>query len=93
MSSDSAKPTTTVFFTGATGYVGGAILTRLLEEGSFEITALVRDAQKAKKLNALGVSTIIASLDDSVPLVAGAAAADVVIQTVRAPSYALSHML
>lgn len=78
MSSDK----TTVFLTGATGYVGGACLTRLLEEGSFEVTALVRDAAKAKKLNVLGVSTIIASLDDSAPLVAGAAAADVVIQTV-----------
>ena len=79
MSSDK----TTIFFTGATGYVGAAILTSLLEDNSFEVTALVRDAGKAKKLNALGVSTIVASLDDSVPLVAGAAAADVVIQTVR----------
>ncbi|VDC00638.1 unnamed protein product [Peniophora sp. CBMAI 1063] len=75
---------TTVFFTGATGYVGGAILTRLLEENAYEITALVRDSGKAKKLNALGVSTIVASLDDSVPLVAAAAAADVVIQTAHA---------
>ena len=79
MSSDK----TTIFFTGATGYVGAAILTSLLEDNSFEVTALVRDAGKAKKLNALGVSTIVASLDDSVPLVASAAAADVVIQTVR----------
>ena len=78
MSSDK----TTIFFTGATGYVGAAILTSLLEDNSFEVTALVRDAGEAKKLNALGVSTIVASLDDSVPLVAGAAAADVVIQTV-----------
>ena len=78
MSSDK----TTIFFTGATGYVGAAILTSLLEDNSFEVTALVRDAGKAKKLNALGVSTIVASLDDSVPLVAGAAAADVVIQMV-----------
>ena len=78
MSSDK----TTIFFTGATGYVGAAILTSLLKDNSFEVTALVRDAGKAKKLNALGVSTIVASLDDSVPLVAGAAAADVVIQAV-----------
>ncbi|KZV69699.1 NAD(P)-binding protein [Peniophora sp. CONT] len=79
-----ASDKTTIFFTGATGYVGGAILTRLLEAGSFEITALVRNADKAKKLNALGVSTIIASLDDSVPLVAAAASADVVMQTAHA---------
>ncbi|KAJ7158829.1 hypothetical protein C8R46DRAFT_1110467 [Mycena filopes] len=43
-----------IFLTGATGYIGGAVLTRLLQhplERTFTITILVRSAQKAAVFN------------------------------------------
>ena len=51
-----------------TGYIGGTVLSRLLSHPSrdtFEITALVRSEDKAKKLQALGVNAVIGSLGDS----------------------------
>ncbi|KAI0033233.1 NAD(P)-binding protein [Vararia minispora EC-137] len=69
---------TTILFTGATGYIGGAILERLLDDRSLTITALVRNVDKAKKLNGLGVATIIGSLDDADMLTTAASDADVV---------------
>ncbi|KAJ7707793.1 hypothetical protein B0H17DRAFT_1034046 [Mycena rosella] len=39
-----------IFLTGATGYIGGAVLTRLLER-PFDITILVRSAAKASLFN------------------------------------------
>ncbi|KAL4268610.1 NAD(P)-dependent Metabolic Enzyme [Pleurotus pulmonarius] len=57
-----------VFITGATGYIGGAVLLRLLNHPSisnFKITALVRSPDKAEKLKTLGVTPVVGSLDDS----------------------------
>jgi hypothetical protein len=67
------------------GYIGGSVLQRLLDHpkrDTFEITALVRNADKAKLLNTLGVNTIVASLSDLDKLADFAAASDVVIHTV-----------
>ncbi|KAG6888925.1 hypothetical protein C0995_004938 [Termitomyces sp. Mi166 len=74
-------PTTRVLFTGATGYIGGSVLTRLLSHKSsdtFEITALVRNATKAKDLQTLGVKAVIGSNSDLALLQRLAADADVV---------------
>jgi uncharacterized protein YbjT (DUF2867 family) len=49
------------------GYIGGCVLARLLKHAnaaSFEITALVRSAEKAEKLHTLGVKTILGSYTD-----------------------------
>ncbi|KAN0124145.1 hypothetical protein V8E53_015843, partial [Lactarius tabidus] len=78
---------TYIFITGATGYIGGSVLQRLLDHPkreSFEITALVRSADKAKLLNTLGVKTVVASLSDLDRLTELAAASDVVIHTADA---------
>ncbi|KAJ7727296.1 hypothetical protein DFH07DRAFT_231635 [Mycena maculata] len=43
-----------IFLTGATGYIGGAVLTRLLEhplQRTFEITVLVRSSEKVSLFN------------------------------------------
>ncbi|KAF8501570.1 hypothetical protein F5888DRAFT_1608771 [Russula emetica] len=75
-------PKTHIFFAGATGYVGGTVLQRLLahpKRDTFEITALVRDADKAKLLNTLGVNTVIASLSDFDKVAEVSANSDVVI--------------
>ncbi|KAI0030933.1 hypothetical protein K488DRAFT_53121 [Vararia minispora EC-137] len=76
-----------IFFTGATGYIGGACLEQLLNEKSFGITALVRSADKAKKLNEIGVGTIVGSLDDPEAVTKAAAEADIVYHTADADNY------
>ncbi|KAI0351703.1 NAD-P-binding protein [Trametes cingulata] len=74
----------TIFFTGATGYIGGSILQRLLnhpKREQFEITALVRNAQKAKQLeSSFGVKTVLGSLQDLDKLSSLAENAHIVIQ-------------
>jgi len=78
---------THIFITGATGYIGGSVVQRLLnhpKRDTLEITALVRSVDKAKLLNTLGVKTVVASLSDLDKLTELAAASDVVIHTADA---------
>ncbi|KAI9463253.1 hypothetical protein BJY52DRAFT_1254099 [Lactarius psammicola] len=78
---------THIFITGATGYIGGSVLQRLLDHpktDTFEITALVRSPDKAKLLNTLGVKTAVASLSDLDKLTELATASDVIIHTADA---------
>jgi nucleoside-diphosphate-sugar epimerase len=74
-----------ILFLGATGYIGGAVLDRLLEHParhSYEIVSYSRNAEKAKKLEELfDVKTVIGTLDDSDKIEEQAALADVVIHT------------
>ena len=68
------------------GYVGGSVLQRLLihpKRDTFEITALVRNVDKAKVLNTLGVNTVIASLFDYEKVAELSANSNVVINTVK----------
>jgi len=69
-----------IFMTGATGYIGGTIARRLLDDGH-EVRGLVRDAEKAKKLAAFGVEPVLGGLDDAAVLAAEAKRADAVINT------------
>ncbi|KAG6830660.1 hypothetical protein H0H92_015557 [Tricholoma furcatifolium] len=67
-----------------TGYIGGSVLARFLARPDFQdlkITALVRSAEKAGKLNALGVETVVGALQDLDSLEKAASEADVVINT------------
>ena len=50
-----------VFLTGGTGYIGSAVLEALLR-GGHRVTALVRDPEKASRLNARGVTTVTGEL-------------------------------
>lgn len=56
-----------VFVTGGTGFIGGALIEKLLTDGH-EVRALVRNAEKAKPLVAKGVETIIGDLKDISPI-------------------------
>ncbi|KAI0091093.1 NAD-P-binding protein [Irpex rosettiformis] len=59
---------TPILVFGATGYLGGSVLARLLahpNKDSFDITAIVRSAEKAKKLEAFGVKAVVGSLKDA----------------------------
>ena len=67
-----------IFMTGATGYIGGTIARRLLDDGH-EIRGLVRDAEKGGKLAVFGVEPVMGGLDDTAILAAEARRADAVI--------------
>ncbi|KAI0058646.1 NAD-P-binding protein [Artomyces pyxidatus] len=75
-----------LLITGATGYIGGAVLQLLLDRPDahrFSITALVRDETKAKKLAGLGIETVVGSFAGDT-LVHLAAASHVVLHTANA---------
>ena len=50
-----------IFLTGATGYIGSAVLEALLR-GGHTVTALVRDPEKAERLRLRGVHAIVGDL-------------------------------
>ena len=52
-----------IFLTGATGYVGAAVLDALLR-GGHTMTALVRDSEKAERVAARGAHPVIGNLGD-----------------------------
>ena len=69
-----------VFITGATGWVGSAIVGELLDAGH-HVTGLSRDREKASWLVEAGAQAVLATLDDLDTLRDAAKAADAVIHT------------
>ncbi|CAF3762691.1 unnamed protein product [Rotaria sordida] len=74
-----------ILFTGATGYIGGSVLTGLLQHpnsSNFKITALIRgDESRVKKLGSLGVIPLIGSNDSHDIIEKAASESHVVIHT------------
>ena len=52
-----------IFLTGATGYVGSAVLDALIK-GQHDVTALVRNNERAARVAAKGAHPVIGSLGD-----------------------------
>ncbi len=52
-----------ILLTGATGYIGTSVLSRLLEEGH-SVTALVRDPAKAAAIEAAGATVLLGDASD-----------------------------
>ncbi|EIW84049.1 NAD(P)-binding protein [Coniophora puteana RWD-64-598 SS2] len=81
---------TQVFVTGATGYIGGSVLQRLLNHPSSansEFTVLVRSEEKATKFEQAGydnIKVLRGSLEDVDKIEAQAAKSDIVVHTADA---------
>jgi len=67
-----------VFVTGATGYIGSAVVRELIGAGH-TVTGLSRSEEKAAELKAAGAEVLYGTLNDLDTLVSAAAAADGVI--------------
>ena len=63
-----------IFLTGATGYIGSAVLDAMLRAGH-DVTALVRDPEKAERVALRGVTPLIGELSKPAPYVGAAEAA------------------
>ncbi|MBC9909454.1 SDR family oxidoreductase [Chitinophaga varians] len=69
-----------VFVTGATGFIGSAVVKELLAAGH-EVTGLARSEEAAQKVTALGAKVHRGDITDIASLQSGAAAADGIIHT------------
>jgi nucleoside-diphosphate-sugar epimerase len=69
-----------IFLTGATGAIGGAVLDALVR-GGHQVTALVRDTQKAARITERGAHPVVGSLTDPESYRAAADAQDGYIHT------------
>jgi nucleoside-diphosphate-sugar epimerase len=72
-----------VFLTGGTGYIGSAVLDALVRAGH-HVTALVRDSEKASRLEARGATAILGDLGDSSRFLAKVVELDAVVHTAMA---------
>jgi uncharacterized protein YbjT (DUF2867 family) len=69
-----------IFMTGVSGYIGGAIAAKLIENG-IEVRGLVREKEKAGMLAVRGITPVLGSLGDSDLLTQEARSSDGVINT------------
>src|SRR4051812_16119923 len=69
-----------IFLTGATGYVGRAVLDALVR-GGHQVTALVRNSEKAKRVSSRGAQPVIGNLAEPESYRAAADAQDGYIHT------------
>src|SRR5690242_7419791 len=73
-----------VFVTGASGYLGSAIASRLVKTGA-EVQGLVRTADRAERLRGIGVVPVLGTLEQADALVAALKNCDAVVHVGRAP--------
>src|SRR3977135_1986900 len=69
-----------IFLTGATGYIGDAVLDALVR-GGHDVTALVRDNEKARRVAKRGAHPVIGNLADPESFRSSAEAQDGYVHT------------
>jgi len=74
-----------IFLTGATGYIGSAVLDSVVRAGH-EVTALVRDPEKGERIGLRGVQAVVGELSKAGSYMAKAEACDAIIHTALEPS-------
>ena len=74
-----------IFLTGATGYVGSAVMHALLR-GGHEVTAIVRDPEKADQISQRGVAPVIGELTRPASYSGAAEACDAIVHAASEPS-------
>jgi nucleoside-diphosphate-sugar epimerase len=74
-----------IFLTGATGYVGSAVL-HALQRGGHDVVALFRDPREAERRAALGVEPVLGDLADPRTYARAAEACDAIVHTALAGS-------
>ena len=72
-----------ILVTGATGYIGGSLIEKLVASGH-AVTGLVRSEAKIPLLKAQGIETVVGTLDDVDIVTRAAQAADAVIHAASA---------
>lgn len=74
-----------IFFIGATGYIGGSILSSLIPHRLaklFSITVLIRSSSNVERFRALGMRAVVGSNSDLELLTREAADADIIFSCV-----------
>ena len=91
---DSKKEIRNIFVTGVTGYIGGSVAQRLVENG-YNVSGLVRPESREKTdlLKERGISSVVGSLDDIDLLTRAVQAADAIIHTASADDVASVYTL
>src|SRR5262245_26292986 len=69
-----------IFLTGATGYIGSAVLDAALR-GGHQVTALVRDPEKAERVSLRGVTPVVGELSRPASYAAAAEQGDAIVHT------------
>jgi nucleoside-diphosphate-sugar epimerase len=69
-----------IFLTGATGYVGSSVLEAFLR-GGHDVTALVRDPEKAEFISSRGAHPVIGDLEKPSSYAAAAERSEVIVHT------------
>jgi nucleoside-diphosphate-sugar epimerase len=81
-----------VFVTGATGYIGGSVATKLLEAGH-TVIGLARSDEAAAVLKKRGIEPLAGDLNHYTPFVAAAKRADAVINAANSDNPFVVHAL
>jgi nucleoside-diphosphate-sugar epimerase len=81
-----------VFITGATGYIGGSVATRLLDRGD-EVIALARSTEAAAALKKRGIEPVAGDLNAYTPVAEAAKHADAVINAANSDNPFIVHAL
>jgi nucleoside-diphosphate-sugar epimerase len=74
-----------IFLTGATGYIGSAVLDAAVRAGH-QVTALVRDPEKGERVAQRGVTAVVGELSKEKSYAGKAVECDVIIHTAFEPS-------
>lgn len=81
-----------IFITGATGYIGGSVATKLIERGD-EVIGLARSAEAADAVKRRGIEPVTGDLNAYTPVVEAARRADAVINAANSDNPFIVHAL